>query len=266
MNQAEFDQAVAGLPLERSEFFRSVGSTNDVVAEWARDGARSICLAAADEQTRGRGRGGRRWFTPAGSALAFSLLLDLAPGFDPTYLGRVSGLGALAVCEALEKSYDLSPQIKWPNDVLLAGKKVCGILPEAHWSGERLQALILGIGINVASNSVPPQAALNFPATCIEEFIGKPISAADLLRVVLQRLLALKPGLNTAGFLTAWQDRLAYKGERVIVNSGEGQSLEAELVGLARDGGLKIQLQNGKTRVFQAGEIQVGPLVDTQSK
>ncbi len=261
MQQAEFEKAIAGLPLKKSAYFASVSSTNDVVAEWAREGVSGLCLAGADEQTRGRGRGGRRWFTPAGSALAFSLLLDLARGFDPAYLGRVSGLGALAVCVALEETYGLKPQIKWPNDVLLAGKKVCGVLPEAHWSGERLQALILGVGINVASNSVPPQAALNFPATCIEDILGKQISAADLLRAVLERLLERRDSLNAPGFMAAWQERLAYKGEQVAVNSGDGQSLEAELVSLTNDGGLKLQLPNGETRVFQAGEIQVRPLV-----
>jgi BirA family biotin operon repressor/biotin-[acetyl-CoA-carboxylase] ligase len=261
MQQDEFEKAIAGLPLEKSAFFASVGSTNDVVAEWARGGARGLCIAAADEQTRGRGRGGRRWFTPAGSALAFSLLLDLAAGFDPATLGRVSGLGALAVCEALEDLYRLNPQIKWPNDVLLAGKKVCGVLPEAHWSGERLQALILGIGINVASNSAPPQETLNFPATCIENVLGKEVSAADLLRAVLQRLLARKDSLNTPPFLTAWQTRLAYIGEQVAIEGGDGQSLEAELVGLTGDGGLKLKLPNQEVRVFQAGEIQVRPVV-----
>ncbi len=261
MQQAEFEKAIAGLPFEKSAYFDSVGSTNDVVAEWARNGARGLCLAGADEQTRGRGRGGRRWFTPAGSAVAFSLLLNLATRFVPAYVGRVSGLGALAVCVALEETYGLSPQIKWPNDVLLAGKKVCGVLPEAHWSGEHLQALILGIGINVASNSVPLQSALNFPATCIEDVLGKQISATDLLRAVLERLLERKDGLNAPGFIAAWQERLAYKGEKVAVNGGDGESLEAELIGLTNDGGLKLQLPNGETRVFQAGEIRVRPLV-----
>jgi len=266
MQQAEFEKAIIGFPFEKSAFFVSVGSTNDVVAEWARDGARGLCLAVADEQTRGRGRDGRRWFTPAGSALAFSLLLDLARGFDATALGRVSGLGALAVCEALEWSYRLRPQIKWPNDVLLAGKKVCGVLPEAHWNGERLQVLILGIGINVAPNSVPPQEELNFPATCIENALGKSISSADLLRLVLQRLTILKKDMSTPSFMAAWQDRLAYIGERVSLDNGQDPSTEAELVGLAEDGGLKLKLANGETRGFQAGEIQVRPLIDMRSK
>jgi len=261
MQQAEFDKAIDGLALEKSAYFASIGSTNDVVAEWAREGAKGLCLAAADEQTSGRGRAGRRWFTPPGSALAFSLLLEVAPNFEAAYLSRVSGLGALAVCEALEELYDLKPQIKWPNDVLLNSKKVSGVLPEAHWSGERLQALILGIGINVALNSVPSQESLNFPATSLQEALGKPVDVADLLRGVLQKLIARKGGMNLPDFLADWQARLAYQGEQVTLDIGEGRSLSAELLGLAADGGLKLRLPGGETRVFQAGEIQVRPLV-----
>ncbi len=261
MQKAEFEKAIKGLALEKSAYFASVGSTNDLVAEWAREGAKGLCLAAADEQTRGRGRAGRRWFTPPASALAFSMLLELAPDFEPAYLGRVSGLGALAVCEALEELYALKPQIKWPNDVLVNGKKVCGVLPEANWSGERLQVLILGIGINVASNSVPPQESLNFPATCLEEVLGKPVDAAGMLRGVLQKLIARKGSLDLPDFIAAWQARLAYKGELVTVDVGEGRFLEAELLGLAGDGGLKLRMRGGEVRVFQVGEIQVRPSV-----
>lgn len=261
MQQAEFEKAIEGLALGKSAYFTSVGSTNDVVAEWAREGAKGLCLAAADEQTRGRGRAGRRWFTPSGSALAFSLLLKVAPDFEASHLGRVSGLGALAVCEALEELYALKPQIKWPNDVLVNGKKVCGVLPEAHWSGEHLQALILGIGINVAPNSVPPQESLNFPATSLEEALGKPVGAAALLRSLLQHLIDRKEGLDLADFLTAWQSRLAYQGDQVTVDTGDGHTLAAELLGVASDGGLKLRMPSGETRVFQAGEIQVRPSV-----
>lgn len=261
MQQAEFEKAIEGLSLEKSAYFTSVGSTNDVVAEWAREGAKGLCLAAADEQTRGRGRAGRRWFTPPASALAFSLLLQVAPDFEASYPGRVSGLGALAVSEALEELFKLKPQIKWPNDVLLNGKKVSGVLPEAHWSGELLQALILGIGINVASNSAPSQESLNFPATSVEEALGKPVDPAGLLRAVLQKLIARKDSLDQVDFLAAWQARLAYQSEQVTIDTGNGRTLAAELLGLAGDGGLKLRMPGGETRVFQAGEIQVRPSV-----
>lgn len=266
MRQAEFAEAIAGFPFKKSAYFESIGSTNDVIADWARAGATGLCLAVADEQTRGRGRSGRRWFTPPGSALAFSLLLDLAPNFKPSLLGRASGLGALAICEALETLYQLSPQIKWPNDVLLQGKKVSGVLPEAHWSGDRLQALILGIGINVAASSVPPDEALTFPASSVEEVIGKKVKPAELLRGVLKVLLERKAQMDKPDFIQAWEQRLAYKGQSVRLESGDGHIIEAELNGLGPDGSLKLLLPSGKLRAFQMGEIQIRPLVDRPSK
>ena len=264
MDQAQLEQAVAGLPLAEIRYFESVGSTNDVAAEWARQGKDGICLAVADEQTRGRGRSGRRWFTPPDAALAFSLLLDASPKTGPG-LGRITGLGALAVCEALEALYALSPQIKWPNDILLGGKKVCGILAEAHWSGERLGALVLGIGINVAASSVPPQAGLNFQAVCLEDFTGKEVRRLDLLKAVIEHLLIWKQRLEHPGFTAAWESRLAYRGQTVQVETGPGKRIEAELLGLAEDGQLKLRLPNGAAQVFAAGEIRISPRIDSQA-
>ncbi len=261
MLSADFDTAILGIALEKAAFFGSVGSTNDVVAEWARQGVKGLAIAAADEQTRGRGRAGRRWITPAGSALALSVLLDTQPNFDTSLLGRTSGLGALAVCQALEQLYALKPQIKWPNDVLLDGGKVCGVLPESHWTGAHLQALILGIGINVAPLSVPLPQALNFPATCVEEVLGKHVDPSDLLKTVLEGIVTWKEIMHTAEFIDAWQKRLAYLGQDVRLVAGEGAATEAKVIGLTGEGALIMQLPSGIQRAFQIGEIQLRPLV-----
>lgn len=258
MKQIEFEQAIVDLPLTRQEYFPTIGSTNDAVANWAREGTQGLALAAADEQTRGRGRAGRRWVTPTGSALAFSLLLERASAPEPATLARAAGLGAVAVCEALEANYSLRAQIKWPNDVLLNGKKVCGVLPEAHWTGEHLQALILGIGINVAAKSVPPAEGLSFPATSIEESLGHQVPSGELLRAILFRLIEWKDRLSEPGFIEAWDAWLAYKGQSVIF-AADSHSIEAELLGLAEDGGLKLKLPSGEVRAFQMGEIQIRP-------
>lgn len=265
MKEAEFRDAVAGLVLDKAAFFATIGSTNDVVAEWARRGLKGLAVAAADEQTHGRGRAGRRWFTPAGSALAFSLLLSPVTSMDPTVLGRASGLGALAVCEALESLYSLAPQIKWPNDVLLNGKKTAGILAEAHWSGDHLQVLILGIGINVAPNSVPPGETINFPATCVQAVLSKAIETSELLRAVLQRLIVWNAKLQSIEFIRAWESRLAYLGQTVRLETG-AKEVDAQLHGLATDGGLELRLPSGDLRVFQMGEIQISPMVVGKSK
>lgn len=258
MDARQLKTNLENLGLSQVAFFESVGSTNDVVAGWAEDGASPPALAAADEQTAGRGRHGRRWHTPPGSALAFSLLLD--PRLAERHLGRAPGLGGLAVCLALEREFGLAPAIKWPNDVLLEGKKVCGVLAEAHWSGERLLALILGIGINVAPPSVPPAEALSFPATCIEAVLNRSVDRAALLRAVAEQVLAWQDRLGSANFLAAWGQRLAYQGQRVtLATSDAAPSLSAELQGLAPDGSLIVHLEDGSTRQLAAGEITMRP-------
>ncbi|MCW5876310.1 MAG: biotin--[acetyl-CoA-carboxylase] ligase, partial [Anaerolineales bacterium] len=188
---------------------------------------------------------------------AASLLLPLPAGFDPAAIARLSGLGALAVCEALE-AMGLAPEIKWPNDVLLGGKKTCGVLAEAHWMGGALTALILGIGINLAASSVPPAEALNFPATCVEAELGRAVDPGGLLRAVLKSALAWQPRLAGEELLQAWEGRLAYRGRRVHLQAG-GEAVAAELLGLAADGSLRLRLDGGEERAFQAGEIRILP-------
>ncbi|MGH2581564.1 MAG: biotin--[acetyl-CoA-carboxylase] ligase [Anaerolineales bacterium] len=258
MEPRDFQKAIEGLLFERAEAFESVGSTNDVVAEWTHEGTTGICLAFAEEQTRGRGRSGRRWFTPPGSALAFSLLLDLTAANQAT-LGKLSGLGALAVCEGLESLYGLSPRIKWPNDVLLDGKKVCGVLAEAHWSGERMQALILGIGINVARTAVPPAELLDFPAASVEEIIGASVDRPGLLRKILERVLHWKERLDEKEFINSWQQRLAYLNESIRLERLGAEPTVGVVKGLRDDGSLKLQV-DGEPQYFQAGEIHLRPL------
>ncbi|UYN88950.1 MAG: biotin--[acetyl-CoA-carboxylase] ligase [Anaerolineales bacterium] len=263
MNKTEFKEVVSGLPLARplarAEFYESIGSTNDVVAAWAAEGAAGVCLAAADEQTQGRGRDGRSWHTPPGSALAFSLLLPPPAGFQASQLGRVSGLGALAVSEALG-GLGIKAEIKWPNDVLADGKKLCGVLPEAHWAGSQLQAVILGIGINVAAESVPDASQLRFPATSVEQAAGRPVAAAGLLRAVLESLLTWLPRMPQAEFLQAWEQRLAYRNQPVQLHSGP-EPVTGILAGLAADGSLRLVV-DGAERTYPAGQVQLRPLVD----
>src|SRR5512147_1345877 len=117
MDQASLQALLSGLPLGAVRYFDTVGSTNDLAARWADDGAPDLSLVAADEQTAGRGRLGRRWITPPGAALAFSLVLTDIRQAD---ILRYTALGALAVCDALNLTFSPLPpaQIKWPNDVI----------------------------------------------------------------------------------------------------------------------------------------------------
>ncbi|MBI3739624.1 MAG: biotin--[acetyl-CoA-carboxylase] ligase, partial [Chloroflexi bacterium] len=152
MNQRELQKALSSLPLGGLRYFESIGSTNDEALAWATEGARDLSLVVADEQTAGRGRSGRKWLTPPGSALAFSLILRPTEA-ERTRPARTTGLSALALSDSL-RTRGLAAQIKWPNDVLISGKKVAGILVESVWTGDALDASILGMGVNVLAASV----------------------------------------------------------------------------------------------------------------
>ncbi len=228
MDQASLETILAGLPVKHIRYFERLGSTNDEAARWVLHDAPDLALVVADEQTAGKGRLGRKWITPSGAALAFSLVLR--PEVETAaVLPRCSALGALAVCEALKELYALKPEIKWPNDVLLDRRKVAGILAETTWSGEEASSLVLGIGINVAPASISeaalPKSLLLFPAACIEEFLDRPADRQQLLRLVLERLVAWRPRLALQEFLDAWEARLAFQGEWVQVLTGEASQL-----------------------------------------
>jgi BirA family biotin operon repressor/biotin-[acetyl-CoA-carboxylase] ligase len=260
MNQDHLETALADLPLGSVRYYEQIGSTNDAALSWAEAGCPNLSLVVADEQTAGRGRGDRRWHSPPGSALAFSLILkEIAQGSGLTHL---TGLGGLSVSHALENLYALPTQVKWPNDVLAAGEKLAGVLAEAHWAGDRLKWVVIGTGINVSPNSIPPVERLDFPATCVESAMGRKVERWELLSAVLAEMLEWRLQLGTPEFVRAWEARLAYLGNWVQAIPGSGLPLKGQLVGLTLDGGLQIRHHTGDERVLRLGEIHLRPLTD----
>ena len=148
MNARALRRILSDLPLGGVRYYPQISSTNDAALAWAAEGAADLALVIADEQTAGRGRVGRSWITPAGAALACSLVLRPAVE-EGESIALYSALGALAVVSALEEKYGLNPEIKWPNDVLVRGRKLCGILAETVWLGSQAESVVLGIGLNV---------------------------------------------------------------------------------------------------------------------
>ena len=256
MDYSSLQACTSGLPLGLLRYFDNIGSTNDEALRWADEGAPHLSLVAAGEQTSGKGRMGRRWYTPPGGALAVSLVLrpDQLDLISPP---RITGLGALAVCEALQEKYGLRTQVKWPNDVLVGDHKIAGVLVEASWLSEELQAAILGIGINVALDSVPPAGELDFPATSVEAALGSPVDRWGLLRNVLEALLVWLPYLDQARFIQAWQGQLAYLHERVRLIRDGKEPVVGRLLGLGDHGSLRLESPSGEELTFQAGEIQL---------
>ena len=131
-------------------WFTQIGSTNDVAHDQARSGAPDGLLIVADEQTAGRGRLDRRWWAPPGSSLLMSLLLR--PALPPSRAGQLTMCLGLAAVEGIEAVTGLQPALKWPNDLLLDGRKLGGMLTELRLDGEQLAYAVLGLGINVNVN------------------------------------------------------------------------------------------------------------------
>jgi BirA family biotin operon repressor/biotin-[acetyl-CoA-carboxylase] ligase len=258
MNQQELKKSLSKLRLGDIKYYESIGSTNDEALAWAANDTPDLSLVVADEQTAGRGRLDRKWFTPKDTALAFSLLLR-PTAEEKTLLTRIVGLAALAVADSLRKRA-LNAQIKWPNDVLINGKKVCGILIESVWSGEDVDCVVIGIGINVLKGAIPPAESLLFPATSLEEELGYAPDRLEILRDILVRLIELRPQLVTDEFLKQWQSLLAFQGQPVQVESGTARAVTGHVTGLDPDGSLRLQNEHGETVTVRFGDVRLRPL------
>jgi BirA family biotin operon repressor/biotin-[acetyl-CoA-carboxylase] ligase len=258
MNPNQIKKTLSKLPLGEIKYFDSIGSTNDEALAWAANDAKDLSLVIADEQTAGRGRLDRKWFTPPGTAFAFSLIFRPTAEERP-FLSRTVGLAALAVAEVL-RARRLTPQIKWPNDVLLLGRKVAGILVESVWSGEDVDCLVVGIGVNVFKGSVPPAHLLNFPATSLEDELGYPPERLEMLSEIISALIELRPQLGTDEFLNRWAESLAFLGEQVQVEVGNGLPVVGQVLGLESDGSLRLRDGYDKTVAVRFGDVRLRPL------
>ncbi len=243
-------------------YHETIASTNDEALERARQGVAHGALVFAEEQTAGRGRAGRRWFTPAKSALAFSLVLR--PRLDDSQeVFGLAGLGALAVVKALE-TWTIRAAIKWPNDVLIERHKVAGILVETSWAGQDLEYAVMGIGINVQKESVPAEDVLDYPATCIEAAVGKRVDRYDLFIGVLESLAYWYERMGGEELLDAWQHNLAFLNHAVVVRDTVGERTGV-LSGMTADGRLRLETTQGEQVLAASGDVRMRS-VDTDFK
>ena len=246
MNEKSIQTALQNLPINEIRFYDVIDSTNEEAKRWMDQGLHKVALVAADEQSAGRGRASRRWITKKGAAIAASLIIPskqtiLQPAIsaiiEAGMLLRLTAVGALSVREAIQKHYGIQAEIKWPNDVWINNKKVCGILTEAVWSGDALQGAVIGIGVNVTKQSVPDPEALDYPATCIECEAGQAISRLELLQQILEAFFRIYPHILEKSFLTDWENALAMLGEKVIIQYEDAKSgLVGKILGLSPEG------------------------------
>ncbi len=259
MDKDEISAALADLPLGGLRFFDRIGSTNDEALAWAAKRAQDLSMVVADEQTAGRGRSGKKWFTPAGSALAFSLILRPST-LERTVPARITGLGALALVECCAE-LGIGAQIKWPNDILVNGRKAAGILVESAWAGNVLDASVLGVGLNVGAAAVPPANQLTFPATSLEAEVGRPLDRVQLLKKIVAALIGWRLQIATPNFIQAWEEALAFRGQQVLIGRDGERLLNGRLLGLEPDGSLRLMSDDMPT-IVHFGEIHLRPTDD----
>ena len=223
-----------------------VDSTNDSAKAWLVDGAPEGAVVIAGEQTRGRGRHGRSWHTPPGAALALSLILKPPEAFLP----RLNMAAALSVCDLAQNCGCEDVSIKWPNDVLVDGKKVSGVLPETVWEGGDLVGAIVGIGVNVRIDF--SGKALEFSAISLEDVVEERLDRVQLTEHLLCRFDHWYRLIATPAVFKEWRARLSTLSQTVSAGKVKGVAFDVNPVGA-----LLIRDANGRVHQIDAGDLAV---------
>ncbi len=232
------------------QHFESLDSTNKEALRQAQQGAKEGLTIVAEQQTCGKGRLGRTWQT-INHALAMSVLLR--PSLPASEIPRLSLLTAVSLHDALSL-FVPKVGIKWPNDLLIAGKKVCGILTETQQTNDDM-AVVIGIGVNIQ----PPQiwdTNMRTPPTSLNEHCKRKVHKNDVLQAVLQALDIRYSQLQNQGFpsiLQAWEKAHIANGKTVSVHDGNTY-IQGIALGLASDGALRL-LVNGEDKRIIAGDV-----------
>lgn len=235
-------------------WFDTVGSTNDVCAAQADLGAEDGLVVAANYQTAGRGRGDRDWVSSPQDSLTFSLLVRPTPG-EHEYVARFTALAGLALVEVLAGAFNLRARVKWPNDVLLEGKKLCGILAETRWNGTLPAFTVIGVGVNLDGGAYQGLQAPRYPVTSLGEVLKSAPAPADVLRLLLDSVNALRPILAEDAFITLWNERLAFKGDWVHMNMQKGATSRVRILHVNPDASLSVEDEMGQIQVCYSSEI-----------
>lgn len=236
-------------------YYARVGSTNEEAKRRALDGAPNGSLLIAEEQTSGKGRLGRNWTSPAGAGLWFSVLLR--PDYLPERVTPLTLLAGLAVCAAVRRRTGCSAEIKWPNDVVIGGRKVCGILTEMSAEMERINFVVIGIGINVNSAVFPEE--LKNKATSLRMETGKPVPRAELLQDILFELEHRISRLKAEGLepLLAEYKALCVSLNRTVGFTRNGLAMTGTAVDISPEGELIVRLESGERIPVYSGEVTV---------
>jgi BirA family transcriptional regulator, biotin operon repressor / biotin---[acetyl-CoA-carboxylase] ligase len=251
------EEIAAGLRAQRLKgpihHFETLPSTNDLAKELGAGQAPEGTLVVAEGQSRGRGRLGREWNSPPGAGLYVSVLLR--PPLPPTEMPQITLTAAVAAVRALKRAAGVTAGIKWPNDLILAGKKLGGILTEMETESDQIRHLVVGLGLNINNERFP--AELRDLATSLTLATGRSFSRLKILQAWLEELEDLYQlflGREFARILEEWQEYTVTLGQAVRVRQGPveicGRALE-----VAQDGALLVETRDGEIVRVTSGEI-----------
>jgi BirA family biotin operon repressor/biotin-[acetyl-CoA-carboxylase] ligase len=235
--------------------FERTTSTNDVMARLARDGAKEGVVVFAESQSRGRGRLGRLWISPARKGLWFSVLLR--PELTPQSATQVMIAAATALARAIRQETGMLPEIKWPNDILIHGKKVAGILTEMSAELDRVKTIVLGIGVdvNLAASEFPED--LRQIATSLSIERGQPIDRAELAVAILRELDRDYERLRRGNFeavAAEWREHCTTLGRNVAIRMGD-RVIRGRAESLDPDGALLLRGEHGRLEHIIGGDV-----------
>ena len=237
--------------------FEETTSTNDIIEKLARDGVREGAVVFAEAQTRGRGRLGRRWASPAKKGLWFSLLLR--PEMRPQAATQLTVASGIALRNAIAQQTGLKAEIKWPNDILVSGKKVAGILTELSAELDQIKYVLMGIGVdvNLEADDFPPE--IRRQASSLKLELGRPVGRAELAAAIL-RELDREYGRVLEGEFSAvasdWERHCTTIGQRVAIRLGE-RRVCGRAESLGEDGALLLRTDHGHLERIVGGDVTV---------
>ena len=235
--------------------FEETTSTNDVIEKFARDGAKEGVVVFAESQTRGRGRLGRKWMSPTHKGLWFSVLLR--PKLSPQETTQLTVASATALRRAIRNVTGLSAEIKWPNDLLVGGKKIVGILTEMSAEVDRVRHVILGIGVDVNQDAAEFAPELRKTATSLKIELGEEISRAELATEILRELdtdYARICGGKFPQVADEWEAGCATIGQKVSVQMGV-RMIRGCAESLDDDGALLVRTEHGHLERIIGGDV-----------
>lgn len=235
--------------------FNQLTSTNDLAHELARGGASEGTTVLAESQTKGRGRHGHKWVSQEGKSLTFSIVLR--PNLPQERFTELTLTAAVGVAKALER-HGFHPGIKWPNDLLLSGRKVCGILTEVGPKKNKMTTAILGIGLNLSQIPADFPADLRPLATSLKIQKGRTPSREILLQEILTKLEEAYGWVREGKFLrvlTEWRQRSVLSGKQVKIVQG-GRAFFAQVLDVDERGALLVRTDVGTVERLTAGDVE----------